>query len=80
METIFKEIIITPTAKNIEKQYQYIVKKEGYLLHITRFSLYYDTLTILNENKHKKDLTLKQLEILKDKKMINVKMVKVVYE
>ena len=78
MKTKMQKIWITPTKKNIEKQYQYLVKESGQLLPITRLSLYYDTLFTLNDNEYKKDFSIKQLEILKNKKMIKIKMIEVI--
>lgn len=78
MKTKMQKIIITPTAKNIEKQYRYLVKKVGYLLPKTRFLLYYETYFNLNDNEYKNELSLKQLEALKNKKMIKIKIQEVI--
>ena len=73
MKTKMQKIWIKPTKKNIEKQYQYLVKKTGQLLPTTRLLLYYNTLFSLNDNENKKEFSMKQLEILKNKKMIKIK-------
>ena len=78
MKTKMQKIIIIPTAKNIEKQYKYLRNEIGPNMVTTRFSLYYDTLFHLNDNEYKKDFSMDQLEILKNKKMIKVKMVNVI--
>lgn len=74
----FKKIMIIPTKKNIETQYTYLVKQSGYTKPLTRLSIFYDTLRNLNDNYYKDKLTLKQLEILKNKKMIKVNIVEVI--
>lgn len=77
MKTNMQKIIIIPTAKNIEKQYQYLVKEIGPNMVTTRLSLYWDTLFKLNDNEYKKDFSMEQLEILKNAKMIKIKIYEV---
>ena len=60
-----KHLLILPTKKNINLQYSYLKDK----INIDRLSIYYDTIIDLNDGK----ITIEQLQKLKNKKMIKIK-------
>ena len=60
-----KHFLILPTIKNVNLQYNYLKDK----INIDRLSIYYDTIIDLNDGK----ITIKQLQKLKNKKMIKIK-------
>ena len=69
MITKMKRIYLTPTKKNIELQHSYITNQDKDV-NITRMALYYNTLFDLNFNNK---ITMGQIEELKNKGMINIK-------
>ena len=70
MKTKMQKIWITPTKKNINLQYNYLKNK----INIDRLSIYYDTIIDLNDGK----ITIEQLQKLKNKKMIKIKIQEVI--
>lgn len=69
MVTKMKRIYLTPTKKNIELQHSYITSQNKDA-NITRMTLYYNTLFDLNFNNK---ITVGQIEELKNKGMINIR-------
>ena len=65
-----KHLLILPTKKNINLQYNYLKHK----MNIDRLSIYYDSIIDLNDGK----ITIEQLQKLKNKKMIKIKIQEVV--
>ena len=65
-----KHLLILPTKKNINLQYNYLKDK----MNIDRLSIYYDSIIDLNDGK----ITIEQLQKLKNKKMIKIKIQEVV--
>lgn len=72
-----KKIWIIPTKKFIEYQYQRLVKETGRLLPTTRLSIFLTTLSALNGKEYLKDFLMDRLEILKNAKMIKIKIYEV---
>lgn len=65
MKTKMQKIIILPTKKSVDVQYNYLKDKT----HINRLSIYYDSIIDLNDG----SITFEQLQKLKNKKMIKIK-------
>lgn len=65
-----KHLLILPTKKNINLQYDYLKNK----MNIDRLSIYYDSIIDLNDGK----ITIEQLQKLKNKKMIKIKIQEVI--
>ena len=65
-----KHLLILPTKKNINLQYSYLKDK----INIDRLSIYYDSIIDLNDGK----ITIEQLQKLKNKKMIKIKIQEVI--
>ena len=70
MITKMKRIYLTPTKKNINLQYNYLKDK----INIDRLSIYYDSIVDLNDG----TITIEQLQKLKNKKMIKIKIQEVI--